>query len=1275
MKAWTRAQHQHERDVGLYHHHQAEADLISSYLSSQQQYHSQGGSGVGSSRTDHHTQATGVPYGVPIPPPLLPDDDESPLPPPRSSSSNQAHSSRSRGKRSRHSGTGSGSAHHHENPVSTGRTHKEIHYPKYDTYSDYPNSKYSRDQCQYTTKYGEDCHYTSKYPSGGKEPSCSYGNKTWPKLQCQDDPGQQYSQDDQNIQYMQELEENARLIQQQQQEQSLAAKYAQVSKKKQHHQQHQQQAQPQHDSARHYPDKHSYYPDQQLQSSYSAGRSNRDRSPDPRTLERERDRERAYHSQEQAQAAKAAQEVVQCTKTDPSDQDHRYLESTSAEAREKALSKQVTLATPKESGVASEGASKESKPSSAQVVSSETATTSVGGPSAAVTQSTPGPQPSSVGTTGTSTAMETFRPQGTGTTGRSAGGSAGGGGGEMHLQQEQIQYVDNDCCQVAVAPTGQMANEPAAHSDNQMAVATLKRSKMKPNTGTASQYNTLERNMAEVAERNRQSERQLQSAAATLERNARGRSYENSCDTCDAPLTPASLAGIDHRELEHRPLTRSVTRATMYDEPPEKTSLFIVCSGLYALLLIVICATFLTSEIATHSIPLHYFEGFFTYLYIASLLFLLYVFCYLLHEASCCGSGPPRPGTTIRNAYFHNLPRDALPDGSPIREKLATLRRPKKYKTSENDFSHGSFFLRVGGIAFGLGCMIYNGMELGNFFEIPWNSPCYQVLRGINPILQMVFTFSQMYFVFMNARLNIHKFKFVSRFGLSHVVATDICIWIRTLVKECNKDIAMYRSRHGHGVSEDFMVLGKIKTTTDLKASNGGGGGSGGEGYNSLRRKFGPDSFWVNGPYHAIMSAITPPDFSGDSPFSSLFGNGEISGPLDPTNMITRSPQTAQLIQAVQPAVEQLRRATASPFDNLVGVMSNGQGGGGGGVGLGGGSMGGPGGPGMNPRGMGMPYYGTPTDDPNAFSHGVIHLAHNFTCGRTDFMGEIITTTSPYLFPFVIEYSFIAAAVLFAMWKNIGRNPRFWGEEDDHISVASKKMTNYSKTDCIGASKGLFFGLLTLICGLICLILFFVLIDHNNSQVSQLAVFLADSSHCVILIVSILATLLGFLRVQKLKFHGEDQSMLSNILLFMSGAGIFAYSMFNVIAGGLGRHTDMKNILVFGTGAISVAQVLLQLLFITDAQRRRISTSSQNANKPGRQVVTFLLICNVTMWVIYTFEVKKVDHSPVQLEFFGFYAWTVIQKTCLPLCIFFRFYSTVILAEVWKNSYKAKLCD
>ena len=64
------------------------------------------------------------------------------------------------------------------------------------------------------------------------------------------------------------------------------------------------------------------------------------------------------------------------------------------------------------------------------------------------------------------------------------------------------------------------------------------------------------------------------------------------------------------------------------------------------------------------------------------------------------------------------------------------------------------------------------------------------------------------------------------------------------------------------------------------------------------------------------------------------------------------------------------------------------------------------------------------SDDNNLIRTGVMHFARNYTCGRTAFMGDIVQYTSPYLFPFVIEYSFIAAAVLIAMWKSVGKNPR-----------------------------------------------------------------------------------------------------------------------------------------------------------------------------------------------------------------------------------------------------------
>ena len=99
----------------------------------------------------------------------------------------------------------------------------------------------------------------------------------------------------------------------------------------------------------------------------------------------------------------------------------------------------------------------------------------------------------------------------------------------------------------------------------------------------------------------------------------------------------------------------------------------------------------------------------------------------------------------------------------------------------------------------------------------------------------------------------------------------------------------------------------------------------------------------MNGPYHAIMTALTPADFQGGSPFATLFGTNENTdlatgiGGLDGLGPGggggTPAPQSSGLVahaaallsaSAAAVGVEPLRRATASPFDNLVGVMKGG---------------------------------------------------------------------------------------------------------------------------------------------------------------------------------------------------------------------------------------------------------------------------------------------------------------------------------------------------------------
>lgn len=66
------------------------------------------------------------------------------------------------------------------------------------------------------------------------------------------------------------------------------------------------------------------------------------------------------------------------------------------------------------------------------------------------------------------------------------------------------------------------------------------------------------------------------------------------------------------------------------------------------------------------------------------------------------------------------------------------------------------------------------------------------------------------------------------------------------------------------------------------------------------------------------------------------------------------------------------------------------------------------------------------------------------------------------------------------------------------------------RVDCVGASKGLFFGLLLLVGSVICLILFFVLVRNDGFELA--AYYLADASHCAIMAFAVFAIFIGFIR-------------------------------------------------------------------------------------------------------------------------------------------------------------------
>lgn len=118
--------------------------------------------------------------------------------------------------------------------------------------------------------------------------------------------------------------------------------------------------------------------------------------------------------------------------------------------------------------------------------------------------------------------------------------------------------------------------------------------------------------------------------------------------------------------------------------------------------------------------------------------------------------------------------------------------------------------------------------------------------------------------------------------------------------------------------------------------------------------------------------------------------------------------------------------------------------------------------------------------------------------------------------------------------------------------------------------------------------------------------------------------------------------------------------------------SDEKHIMVFTSNALLLLQSTLQGMFIAEASKRVCTSRYQMLFKPGRQIVTFLLFANITLWLLDTFMSHNWMTQELQFSFYGFLAWGIISRLALPLLVFYRFHSAVVLIEIWKNTYRTK---
>lgn len=290
-------------------------------------------------------------------------------------------------------------------------------------------------------------------------------------------------------------------------------------------------------------------------------------------------------------------------------------------------------------------------------------------------------------------------------------------------------------------------------------------------------------------------------------------------------------------------------------------------------------------------------------------------------------------------------------------------------------------------------------------------------------------------------------------------------------------------------------------------------------------------------------------------------------------------------------------------------------------------------------------------------------------------MGSLVQNASPFLFPCTIEYSLICAVILYETWKKLRETGRGGnGSRKSSRKSLTGKSAHLLSIDCSNAQRGMFGGILVIVLTIIVLIMYFVL--HKEMYFKQMATIEVTISEIILYTITAFAVVWAMFEMRDLKFSqkkGDGGISLDCTLLALAQIGIYIYCMFSMIGTFFSMGTtDNASIYSLVAEMISLIQTSLQTLFVMNAWWRRCKGAKQNRTKPGREIITFLLIANMSIWIINTLIKTNASFRPTLMTFYGIWAWTIITHISMPLAIFYRFHSTICLFEVWKNTYKAR---
>ncbi|CAH0717241.1 unnamed protein product, partial [Brenthis ino] len=295
-----------------------------------------------------------------------------------------------------------------------------------------------------------------------------------------------------------------------------------------------------------------------------------------------------------------------------------------------------------------------------------------------------------------------------------------------------------------------------------------------------------------------------------------------------------------------------------------------------------------------------------------------------------------------------------------------------------------------------------------------------------------------------------------------------------------------------------------------------------------------------------------------------------------------------------------------------------------------------------------------------------------WSCNVSDMITPLIRTMNPYLRPCGVEYSLLCSIIIVVIWNDICTVPGSKSLKifDEKQCCGRMKSNNHFSVDCGSAHKGLFMGIAVLAGTIVSLMLFNGLFQKGKHV--ELALLQINIWETVLFVLMILGSAACMNRVRALTMRQVSTTMpLEHALLLVTQFGVYLYYLFQIIGASflIQRFSEQRRATRIIAPLFAIVQSSCQTLLVLDAWSRRCAGSKE---RPGRQLVTFLLVSNFALWLLNRVKNARAEFHPLQMEFYGVWAWTLITHVSVPLLVCYRFQATVCFYEIWKNSYKRK---